>query len=182
MAAGADRSPIWAAFLTGTGVRISAPMSALPWTGIVGVAGIIGTGASAYLTSKAAERRIEIRIRYADRRRLEKRRLKAYCDLLEASRLCREAGAMHGHTTPAELNKTMRRATVQLLGAAHVVALIGSDAARAAADTLLAPARQIATVPPRDTAELQEHVNAVATAEARFVAAARAELVPPDAR
>lgn len=70
----------------------------IPWTAIVGIAGIAGTVLTAYLSNRAAVQRMQLQQKYDDSRRFHAERRELYGKLLAQAQTCRETAARnHNH-------------------------------------------------------------------------------------
>ncbi|HEY1890065.1 MAG TPA: hypothetical protein VGG63_06645 [Steroidobacteraceae bacterium] len=70
----------------------------IPWTAIVGIAGIAGTVLATYLTNRSAAERVRLQQNYEDSRRFHAERRELYGKLLAQAQTCRELSVRnHNH-------------------------------------------------------------------------------------
>lgn len=160
----------------------------VPWSavisGAVGIAGIAGSVLTAYLTNKAAERRMRLQQDYEDGRRFHKERLELYGKLLaavEAYRV-RAIGLRVEHDKRAEdarkrgqLFEEMKLALSDLAGAAKAAELIGAPNTRKAASVILKPAAKLMSGALKSDEEFTGMLDKLREASTEFADAARAE-------
>lgn len=160
----------------------------IPWTAIVGIAGIAGTVIVAYLTNRAAERRMRLQQEYDDGRRFHNDRVELYGKLLAASQQCRAAAAaifrnpdeyrmrvvVNGE---GEANRPLREAVSELSATARKAQLLAGSKAREAAETVITAAAILAVPAWTSEEEFDAQNQELAAAEEAFMEAARLELL-----
>jgi hypothetical protein len=163
----------------------------LPWSAVVGVAGIGGTLLAVHLANSAAERRQQRTQQDEDRTRFHKERVEFYARFLKASRMCRDTAYQsarytlrnYGGSIPqgeqVAILERYRNAWAELTEASEMVGLVASLPVKEVADTLTDLAREIVFPNPDWTAEqLNRRNTQLAEFETAFRAAARRELLP----
>lgn len=158
----------------------------VPWTALVGIAGIAGSVLSAYFTNKAAERRVRLQQNYEDSRRFHAERRELYGKLLAQAQACREA-AIKNHKFENDLSSdesdeallTLSRdsfSALTLVG--KQVQLIATAPTQKAADTLVTNATLLVIRAGKGKQEFDFDNKKLREAEIAFVEACRAELLP----
>ena len=126
----------------------TAQASTVPWTAIVGIAGILGTVLAAYLANVAAARRLSMEQLHEDKTRFHRERLDIYAKLLAASQSCRLAAVQCIHvfhrngedSEPGDQVAALHRcseAVSDLIKAANAAALAASSPVHQLAQKIL---------------------------------------------
>jgi hypothetical protein len=155
--------------------------SDLPWSALVGVAGILGTLAAVYLSNRSAERREFLRQQHEDKARFHKDRIELYGKFVSATRnhLNVAAEIVEWPTDDEDGGDATRGATATCSAAKDLhwqVQLVASAPVSVAAAEL-GIALQQGPVGDSDDG-LDEYLFQVARALGDFLKAARAEILP----
>lgn len=162
----------------------------IPWTALIGLAGIAGTLAAAHLANASAERRQRQAQEHEDRTRFHKERVEIYARFLRASRMCRDAayksvpftlknyGAAVPQGEQVAIFERYVKSWGELTEASEMVGLVASRPVKEIADKVTELARVIVAPDPDWTAEqLNTRNTELAELESAFRAAAREELL-----
>lgn len=159
------------------------------WTAIVGIAGILGSVLTGYLTNKAAESRLLLQQDFEDRRRFHKERADLYGRVLGLAQICRvkivevriAAKLAPNAGVPGEIWLPMTTAITDFSAAAKTVNFLGNPASRETASGLLDAVHQLfGRSRVAEDAEFDKLNQTLRNAETAFADAARAELMPAE--
>jgi hypothetical protein len=162
--------------------------SSFPWTAVVGLAGIAGTLLGAYLSNKAAIKRLRIEQEHDDRTRFHRERAELYGKLLLAVQSCRRtAGDIqllplekrkeygeHGDYEPFKLVIT------ELNTARNAVQLVSSSRVRESAEKVVIDAVVLTVGASAEEERFHTLNEKLSQSEAAFAEAARDELLPKE--
>ena len=159
-----------------------------PWSvvisGAVGVAGIAGSVATAHLTNRAAERRLRLEQRQADRTRFHDMRVELYAKVLATSQTALLKVTMlrlgeFDERSRANIWDELTSVMDQLNGATKGTLLLGAPATQNAGATLLDAVAKLTKHTATEEAKFNEACQRHREATHAFAEAARVELSPP---